>query len=341
MARKLLSFLCQTILIFALIVLGLASLLRFGLMNPKFYQNLLKQSNIYSEVIHVAPSFISGKILEDPASKNLALSQSDLANIFDQSVTPAWLESNFNLVSDQVFAYLSGKSDKISAIIDLHDISAKLNFEIGQSSVANLGSIRPCTKAEENAIVKNHNSKTGQITLSCLPSFLEIADVNSGTTSSSITTIESYDLGHYLIGNRSKLDQARVYYQKFNLCYDFLIVFVLLILTAIFFLNSETVIKSIYAVCSPFVTVSIILAIVSLIGLYYTPIIFGFFRINLSSEVVDLVTKIVGFAATLLFKPLLNIALLVLIIAIVTEIIAKISTKTKSRHKLNIKMVEK
>jgi hypothetical protein len=120
------------------------------LLSPDFYQQALTQVNIYQRLPEALAAEIAGELNPDPGSSNsglsfVVLSAQEWENILIDLIDPQWLQSQTDLVFDQVFDLLLISPDPINTPIEIEisDLKQKVSGPDGIQAINQIIEAQP------------------------------------------------------------------------------------------------------------------------------------------------------------------------------------------------------
>lgn len=121
----------------ALLLLGL----KVSLLSPGFYKASLRESEIYTRTL---TEFVPEQFASDEISF-MMLTNDDLINVIQDSISPQWLESQAESVIDGAFFYLFGKIPSLDVTIPLSSTKESIATNLAELSNERMAEIPECT----------------------------------------------------------------------------------------------------------------------------------------------------------------------------------------------------
>lgn len=186
-------------------------------LNPNFIVSSLNKANIYSLILNIAPQFIAQSFTSSDNNQNVTFTQEDVEAAMQNTITVDYLKNNIEVIVLQIGNYITGKSNTITAVIDLKPIQ-KLRENLIKSTVsAKINSLDDC--ASDREFDPNE--------FNCKPSQEKIDDVlnqlisNTSNTNNdeNIFSSDSLDINKLInqAGPQSPIIVAKTVFSYFNL----------------------------------------------------------------------------------------------------------------------------
>lgn len=334
--RKFLAVILIIVATLLIIVNVLVYGLKTTLLNPLYLESNLVQNHIYENIIDTALPLVANSLTQE-GQIDKQVNIDDLVFIVQKSISPLWLEDQFNTTFNEFNNYIIGKSNNIDIVIDLKDLKTSLTDGFSQFTQKGIESLPTCTDEQMTKLDENNRQ------LNCLPEGFSKDEItkstkemfSSGKSDNMFSQFpDEYNLGDLLMQSQGPtLQTARTFYGYLKLGLLLLTTINLIILTLIGLLIWKPANSLIKWVSSAIIIPSILLLIPSAFGYLASNIVSPNLGFNLPGEFNDIISSLV----VNLIKPL-DIKIIIIsgsgvLLAIVGYIIAHfLGKKPKTNH---------
>lgn len=346
MFRKIIAFLLILIFIPVFIINVFVFTSKTSFFDPLYYKNQFSKNHIYETMINDGLPVLSELINKGNGELDQVIKSSDLLEIANNTINPAWLEKQFNSLFDGINGYILSRSSELNIKIDLEEIKPTLAKEVSEKlpdlfkdASSNLENMPTCTDKEMQELSK----KTGNDrVLNCIPSgFSRELMVNYTKDVSNSSNIENellknipneFDLGNTI--NKSNFMKYLTLYRT-NYQYVQDVMYIILAL-AVFLLAliGFLIFKPISSVCRWLANTILIPAVIllsgSLIIKFLMPKFLSIYPNNLPSGLIKLILN----ATQALFNPFISTIIYINASIIVIIIIIHIVISIKNNKKI-------
>lgn len=298
--RKFLAVLIILIFIPLLMISILVFGLKTTLLNPLYLQTNFSQSNFYEKILDTGLPILAESLNKENQEGNQIdenIQVDDLVAIAQKSISPAWLQSQFDNLFEEFNDYLIGKSNEIDFTISLKDLKTSLRENFNQYTL---------DKISQTSNQKLNDDQIDEL-LKQFP--------------------DEYDLGKILMQTQGPtLTAARTFFSYLKLGIIALAGINILLLILIGLLIWKPAASLLKWLATAIIIPSAILSILAGFSYFSSPLV-GNLGLNLPGELKNLVsTIIVGLIQPAILKMLLITGAGV-ILAIIAYIIAHIISK--------------
>lgn len=294
--RKLLSVILIIILVPLIIINVLVYSLKTTLLNPLYLESNLVQNHVYENIINTALPLVANSLTQE-GQVDKEVNIDDLVFIVQKSISPIWLEDQFNTIFTQFNNYLIGKSNNINIVINLKDLKTSLTDGFSQFTQEGIKNLPTCTDEQMTKLDENNRQ------LDCLPEGFSKDEItkstkemfSSGKSDNMFSQFpDEYNLGDLLMQSQGPtLQTARTFYGYLKLGLLLLTIINLIILTLIGLLIWKPPSSLIKWVSSAIIIPSILLLIPSAFGYLASNIVSPNFGFNLPGEFNTIISTLI------------------------------------------------
>ena len=256
MGKKLLTGLCQILLVIALVIFVFLLRFKSTFLAPQFYKSSLSSVDFYTKEAKILPDLLADAVSRTSEGADTGQARSVIMDAASKQLTPLWLQSNVENVIDQTIGYVNGSLPAMKIMVDLSSFMPSIGASVNESAMSGVNALRACTPEEESVLFTGG----GQTALDCLPSFMNVANINAALGSQAnggSANLWQYDLGAVLSKDK-QLNLLRDRYTTLNRVLFGLPIFIGLMAVFIILLNLHSLKKILKSLALPVLIVAIV-----------------------------------------------------------------------------------